>query len=114
MNPFLTNPQVEDHLVEDAVVMKYYCAKNDTNGNPRRLFALVENSRVLAAWDEGYEGTQCVPGVWRKQAWEAMMFDKHGISVRQYNEILRTAPGPAWGHEVPGYEHLRDYETAGY
>jgi hypothetical protein len=43
-----------------------------------------------------------------------MMFDKHGISVRQYNEILRTAPSPAWGHEVPGYEHLRDYATADY
>jgi hypothetical protein len=117
MNPFLINAQIEDHLIEDdcdAVVMKYYCANNDVNGNPRRLFALVENSRVLAAWDEGYKGTHCVPGVWRKQAWEAMMFDKHGISVKQYNEILRTAPSPAWGHEVPGYEHLRDYATADY
>ena len=119
MNPFLINAQIEDQqqLIEDdcdAVVMKYYCAKNNVNGNPRRLFALVENSRVLAAWDEGHQGSDCVPGVFRKKAWEAMMFDKHSISVKQYNEILRTAPSPAWGHEVPGYEHLRDYATACY
>jgi hypothetical protein len=43
MNHFLVNPQIEDQLVEhDVVVMKYYCANNDTNGNPRRLFALVQ------------------------------------------------------------------------
>ena len=115
MNPFLINPQVEDQLVEDdVVIMKYYCANNDVNGNPRRLFALVEDSRIIAAWDEEYKGSDCVPGVFRKKAWEAMMYDKHRISIRQYNEILRTAPSPAWGHEVPGYEHLGDYATANY
>ena len=115
MNPFLINAQIEDQLVEEEVtVMKYYCAKNDVNGNPRRVFALVENSRVLAAWDEGYKGSDCVPGVFRRKAWEAMMYGRHEVSVSKYNEILRTAPSPAWGHEVPGYEHLRDYATADY
>jgi hypothetical protein len=35
----------------------HYCANNDVNGNPQRLYALIDdNEDILAVWDEGYLG----------------------------------------------------------
>jgi hypothetical protein len=88
---------------------QHLCADNDYNGNPRRLYVLVdENLPVparVAAWDEGYSGADAVPGVWRDCAYLA---ERMNITVSLYNELRRTLPGPKWPHEVPGFAHLRE------
>jgi hypothetical protein len=87
---------------------QHLCADNDVNGNPRRLYVLVDDDRPvptrIAAWDEGYLGSDAVPGIWRERAYQAERMD---ITVSLY-KALRKLPGPQWAHEVPGYEHLRD------
>jgi hypothetical protein len=82
----------------------HYCATNDKNGNPRRVYVLAdEDGTQLAAWDEGYLGSDAVPGIWRRMAYEA---DRINVSARDYRRLLRTLPSPAWASEVPGYAHL--------
>jgi hypothetical protein len=82
----------------------HYCATNDKNGNPRRVYVLAnEDGTQLAAWDEGYLGSDAVPGIWRRYAYEAA---RVSITVKDYNRILRSLPSPAWASEVPGYAHL--------
>lgn len=83
----------------------HLCANNDVNGNPRRLYALSEegNQDFIAVWDEGYYGSDAVPGELRRAAYESKRVD---ISVRLYNKLLRTVPSPKYMHEVKGYSHL--------
>lgn len=86
-------------------MIKHYCAANDTNGNPRRVYVLVDcDNDPVAAWDEGYYGHHAVPGIWREAADNA---ERIKCTVKQYNDLLRTLPSPAWAHDVPGYSHLR-------
>lgn len=83
----------------------HLCAKNDVNGNPRRLFVLSnEEGKFIAAWDEGYKGSDAVPGIWRKDAYLSQRLD---IPTAQYNKLLRTLPSPDHAYEVEGYSHLR-------
>ena len=83
----------------------HLCAKNDSNGNPRRLFVLSnEDGRFIAVWDEGYKGSDAVPGEFRKDAYLAQRLD---IPTAQYNKLRRTLPSPDYAHEVEGYSHLR-------
>lgn len=88
---------------------QHLCADNDSNGNPRRLYVLVDEELSVptrvAAWDEGYAGHYAVPGVWRKCAYLA---EQMNITVSLYNELRRCLPSPKWAHEVPGFAHLRD------
>jgi len=87
-------------------MIKHLCALNDRNGNPQRLYVLVddESGDYVAAWDEGYHGYQAVPGRWRDAAYQA---DRQSISVKDYNKIRRSLPSPDYAYEVPGYSHLR-------
>ena len=86
----------------------HFCANNDLNGNPRRLYALTdEEGLILASWDEGYRGFQAVPGPWRDAAYNA---ERQFISVPRYLRILANTPHPNFAHNVPGYEHLRTFE----
>jgi hypothetical protein len=82
----------------------HYCAQNDYNGNPQRLYVLSdETGKNIACWDEGYMGSDAVPGIWRKDAYQAQRFN---ISVTKYKQLLRTLPSPKWADEVEGYERL--------
>jgi hypothetical protein len=82
----------------------HYCAPNDSNGNPRRCYVLLDIDNVpIAAWAEGYSGHHAVPGFWRDEAYRA---ERNHCSVRKYNQLLRTLPSPNWAHDVPGYSHL--------
>lgn len=86
-------------------MIKHLCATNDRNGNPQRLYALIdEEGEMLAAWDEGYHGYQAVPGPWRDAAYQAC---RSPITVKEYKQILRSIPSPDYAHDVPGYSHLR-------
>ena len=83
----------------------HMCAKNDTNGNPRRLYVMSdEDGKYIAAWDEGYKGSDAVPGEFRKAAYLSQRFD---VTVTEYNKLLRTLPHPDSAYEVEGYSHLR-------
>ena len=83
----------------------HMCAKNDLNGNPRRLYVMSdEEGKYIAAWDEGYKGSDAVPGPFREKAYLSQRFD---VSVREYNKLLRTLPHPDFAYEVEGYSHLR-------
>jgi hypothetical protein len=54
------------------VAMFHACAKNDTNGNPRRTFvALGPFGGIVGAWREGYLGTDAVPEPLRELAQRA-------------------------------------------
>lgn len=85
--------------------IKHFCARNDANGNPQRLYVLSIDGEYVAAWDEGYEGLYVVPGVWRADAYNAERID---CSQKLYRKLLRTLPSPKWAHDVPGYSHLRN------
>ena len=83
------------------------CAANDPYGNPRRVFVLINpDGNFTAAWDEGYLGSDAVPGIWRKLAYDAARVK---VTVKEYNRILRSLPSPAWASEVPGYAHLASH-----
>jgi hypothetical protein len=85
--------------------IRHLCAKNDVNGNPQRLYALIDpEGEMLAVWDEGYYGSDAVPGIWRKDAYFA---EREEISVNKYKKLLRDYPSPAYAYEVKGYSHLR-------
>ena len=82
----------------------HFCAENDYYGNPQRLYVLSnEDGKFIACWDEGYNGHHAVPGIWRKEAYQAQRFD---ISVAKYKQLLRTLPSPKWADDVEGYKHL--------
>ena len=81
-------------------MIKHLCASNDSNGNPRRLFAAMGPlGGVLAVWDEGYEGHHAVPPALRDAAYEAL---REPISASTYNWFLKTVPSPT-------AEQLEDY-----
>jgi hypothetical protein len=82
----------------------HYCAPNDVNGNPRRVYALLEEGKIIAAWDEGYLGSDAVPGIWRRDAYNAPRVE---VSATKYRKILKEFPSPDWAHDVPGFSYLR-------
>ena len=73
-------------------MIKHLCASNDSNGNPRRLFAVTGPlGGVLAVWDEGYQGSHAVPPALRDAAYAA---NRQPIAVSCYNWLLKTVPSP--------------------
>lgn len=84
-------------------MFKHYCAPNDVNGNPRRVYVLVDDGDNIAAWDEGYLGSDAVPGVFRDAAYNA---ERVNCSATMYRKLCKL-PSPKWAHDIPGYEHLR-------
>jgi hypothetical protein len=83
----------------------HLCAKNDTNGNPRRAYVLSnEEGQYVAIWDEGYKGSDAVPGEFRDAAYLSQRFD---VTVTEYNKLLRRLPSPDYAYQVEGYSHLR-------
>jgi len=83
----------------------HVCAKNDVNGNPRRAYVLSnDEGAYVAIWDEGYKGSDAVPGDFRDAAYLSQRFD---VTVTEYKQLLRRLPSPKYAYQVQGYEHLR-------
>ena len=61
-------------------------APNDKNGNPRRLFAVLQEGLIRALLDEGFSGEDCMPkelqGYWRGTTFT--------ISAKEYNDWKKT------------------------
>ena len=88
------------------IMIRYYCAANDGNGNPQRCYVLVNpDGQEVAVWDEGYLGNDSVPGIWRREAYAA---ERIPCSMSYYRKLLRTLPSPDYAYDVPGYSHLRN------
>ena len=89
----------------ELATIKHLSPDNDSNGNPRRVYALIdEEGYYVAAWNEGYNGHHAVPGEWRKAAYHA---ERARISAKEYYRIRAEVPSPDYAHDVPGYSHLR-------
>jgi len=63
-------------------------AKNDYNGNPRRVFVALRAGRVVNAWDEGYAGTSAIPEPLR-HLYAGQTFD---TTATERRDLLRAAP----------------------
>ncbi len=61
-------------------------AGNDTNGNPRRIFAEIASGQVSRVWDEGFDGYQAVPLPLRDAAKQCATL---AITPRQYRDLLK-------------------------
>lgn len=67
------------------VSVQRYCAKNDGNGNPRRVFVIRnDEGTIIATADEGYYGRRAV----------TMKLDEIGAS-REYTDLgdIDVSPG---------------------
>lgn len=84
---------------------QHLCTNNDRNGNPRRLYVLINEGQRVAVWDEGYSGYQAVPGIWRDAAYDA---ERVNITTKLYYELRRMLPSPDHAYDVPGFSHLRE------
>lgn len=90
-------------------MIHHFCASNDINGNPQRCYVLVDEAgQSLAVWDEGYKGSDAVPGIWRKEAYNAL---HSKVSVRNYKKLLKTLPSPDYASDVVGYSDLASVEA---
>ena len=63
------------------------CAPNDTNGNPRRAFIVLNGTEQgHTVYDEGYEGEGAIPEYDRKNAatWTTLK-----VTPGQYRDLIR-------------------------
>ena len=79
----------------------YFVARNDADGNPRRLWALYSpDGEILAAYPEGYSGTDAVPLTLRPKTSTCFRVD---TTPDEYRRILRAghdATAGAWRRAI--------------
>jgi hypothetical protein len=78
---------VEDWEDARPITVLHICAPNSPSGNPRRCYAVLQRSRVLAVIDEGYEGT----GALRRAGWGDAVGNIVGdvdVKVNEYKRWL--------------------------
>jgi hypothetical protein len=61
-------------------------AGNDTNGNPRRIYAEIASGNVSRVWDEGFDGHQAVPAELQNAAKNCATLT---VTPRQYRDLLK-------------------------
>lgn len=66
-------------------------AGNDRNGNPRRIFILIQRGGIVGGWDEGFRGTDAVPPSLRLAASRATTI---AITSGQYRSLKRRFEPP--------------------
>ena len=64
-------------------------AGNDRNGNPRRLYVVMENGRIVAVFNEGYEGHGAIPAAYKRLY--AHVGERIDITPAQYRELKKRA-----------------------
>jgi len=71
-------------------IVQNFRTKNDTNGNPRRVFVVhtIRDGEVIlfGVYDEGYKGYYAVPE--HVRAYATQLFDVE-ITPREYKRIVR-------------------------
>lgn len=67
----------------------HLCATNDTEGNPRRAWILLdEHGIAVDCFDEGYSGSAAVPAELKQQR---LVAPRIQVSVRELNAWRNTA-----------------------
>jgi len=73
----------------DSLTVLHFTAPNDSDGNPRRLWAaFTPAGQLLNAWDEGYAGSHAIPAAIRHKAATCYAIP---ISAATYRAMLRHA-----------------------
>ena len=89
------------HAALQDCCLLYFVARNDADGNPRRLWALYSPAgEILAAYPEGYSGTHAVPESIREKTSTCSQFE---VTPGEYRRILRAghdATAGAWRRAV--------------
>ena len=68
--------------------MIYLCAPNDSNGNPRRAwFVLNDFGMAVECYEEGYSGTDSVPAKWTDARLAAPRIN---VSVKEFKSWLKS------------------------
>ena len=79
----------------------YFVARNDADGNPRRMWVLYSPAgEILAAYPEGYSGTDAVPESIRAKTSTCFRVD---TTPDEYRRILRAghdATAGAWRRAI--------------
>jgi len=74
-------------LLIASLCLLYFKAPNDTNGNPRRLWALFTPAgQLCATYEESYAGSDALPAVLRPKAATAYAVP---ITAATYNAMVR-------------------------
>lgn len=79
--------------------------KNDTNGNPRRLYVEIQGGRIVAVADEGYKGTGAAHAAGMPKTYSPCSFD---VTGEEYRVTKGITP---WPRESETYQGYRNYET---
>lgn len=81
-------------VLERPVLALHLKTRSDTNGNPRRLFAVVNcEGEVIGVADEGYRGTRAVEELKRARGWDAFSIpigSQIEITPRAYRELITS------------------------
>jgi len=73
----------------DSFAVLHFTAPNDSNGNPRRLWAaFTPAGQLLNAWDEGYAGSDAIPAAICHKAATCYAIP---VSAATYRAMLRHA-----------------------
>ena len=87
----LSPAQIESRSLAllDSFSVLHFTAPNDRNGNPRRLWAVFTPAgQLVAAYDEGYEGSHAIPVAIRHKAATCYAVP---VAASTYSAILRHA-----------------------
>jgi hypothetical protein len=61
-------------------------AGNDSDGNPRRIYAEIAAGQISSVWDEGYDGPHAVPPNLRTAAANCATLP---ITLKGYRDLLK-------------------------
>jgi hypothetical protein len=84
-----------EHDVIHPTYLAYQCsvihftAKNDINGNPRRLYAIFHNHELIDIIDEGYAGVGALSQKWGQAGKILIIAFVCPISVAQYKQFKK-------------------------
>ena len=70
----------------NASMVFMFVAPNDSNGNPRHVYAVFEGDKVVGSWDAGYNGYNAVPDDLRDLARRAATIY---VPVSEYRRIVK-------------------------
>lgn len=71
-------------------VAVHICAPNDVNGNPQRLYAVLQGEDVLNVVEEGYEGEACL------RTLRARLESTHYVTVAPHRINVDVAEYRRW------------------
>lgn len=82
-------------LNHESMQVVHICAKNDKNGNPRRLYLLIHDKGIVAI-DEGYTGYSVLGEYLKKQGvynyFNGLELLRIEVPTSEYKRLLKKYP----------------------